>query len=360
MAKQNSNKVQSKKHIKNAHLLEDLPYLGDIQISTSIELIQYDSQQATTKIIAPTSKIKDLIKADCINWFKIVGIADAEIIFNICKSFGIPRFDVKDLLSWRNVTKVITYEHNTFILMSGCYIDETSRELDLDHVAFILGDNYVISFQENSTPIFTDVQEAIKSSKVQIREKGTSYLLYILLNCVQSLYNGTVLKLAARIDDMEDKLIDNDTKGVDIMRFIRNCKKDYSLLKRAVTSMREEYSNLLHNNNHLVKQENRMYFNDYDDRLRSASDDLDIFHESINSLINLYFNNNNLKVNNVITKLTVVSTIFIPLTFMVGVWGMNFEYMPELKWKYGYIIAWGIMALIVITAILFLKKKKWL
>ena len=243
--------------------------------------------------------------------------------------------------------------------MSGCFIDGL-QELDLDHIAFILGDNYVISLQENATPIFTDVQEAIKNSKVQIREKGADYLLYILLNCVQSLYNDTVLKLATKIDDLEDQLIDNNTKGVDIMRFIRTRKKDYSLLKRAVTSMREEYSNLLHNDNHLIKPENKIYFNDYDDRLRTASDDLDIFHESINSLGNLYFNNNNLKMNNVITKLTVVSTIFIPLTFMVGVWGMNFEYMPELKWKYGYIVAWGIMTLIVILALLFLKKKKWL
>lgn len=359
MAKRNSNRTHSKKHIKNAHLLETLTYLGDVQIPTSIEVIQYNSKQVITKPVPSDDKIKELIKDDCINWFKIEGIANAEIIFNICKSFGIPRFDVKDLLSWRNVTKVITYEHNTFILMSGCFMNE-SHELDLDHVAFILGDNYVVSLQENAIPIFSDVQEAIKSSKVQIREKGADYLLYILLNCVQSLYNDTVLKLATKIDDMEDKLIENDTKGIDIMRFIRTRKKDYSLLKRAVTSMREEYSNLLHNNNHLIKPENKIYFNDYDDRLRTASDDLDIFHESINSLSNLYFNNNNLKMNNVITKLTVVSTIFIPLTFMVGVWGMNFDYMPELKWKFGYILAWGIMVLIVIIALLFLKRKKWL
>ncbi|PXV62655.1 magnesium transporter [Dysgonomonas alginatilytica] len=359
MAKRSSNGIRNRKHIKNAHLLETLSYLGEVQLPTSIEFIQYNSKQTSTKSIAPSDKLKDLIKDDCISWFKITGISDAEVIFNICKSFGIPRFDVKDLLSGRHVTKVITYEHNTFILMSGCFTTE-SHELDLDHIAFILGDNYIISLQENGTPIFTDVQEAIKNSKVQIREKGTDYLLYILLNCVQSLYNDTVLKLATKIDNMEDKLIENDTKGIDIMRFIRIRKNDYSLLKRAVSSMREEYSNLLHNDNRLIKRENKIYFNDFDDRLRTSSDDLDIFHESINSLSNLYFNNNNLKMNNVITKLTVVSTIFIPLTFMVGVWGMNFDYMPELKWKFGYIVAWAIMILIVIIALLFLKKKKWL
>lgn len=359
MATRNISKTHTRKHhIKNTHLIENPTYLGDIQIPTSIELIQYNEKGTITKSIPPTDKIKKLIKDNYINWFKITGIADSETIFNICKSFGIPRFDVKDLLSWRNVTKVITYEHCTFILMSGCFINE-SQELELNHIAFILGDNYVISFQESEDPIFVDVEEAINDSKVQIREKDTDYLLYILLNCVQSLYNGTTLKLAANIDEVEDKLIDNNTKETNVMRFIRARKKDYTLLKRTITSMREEYPNLLRNDNHLIKDDNKMYFNDFDDRLRTASDDLDILHESIISLENLYFNNNNLKLNNVITKLTIVSTIFIPLTFMVGVWGMNFEYMPELKWRYGYIIAWGTMILIAIFAVIFLKKKKW-
>lgn len=359
MAKRSSNGIRNRKHVKNTHLLETLSYFGEVLLPTSIELIQYNSKQTSIKPIAPSEKLTDSIKDDSINWFKVTGISDAQVIVNICKSFGIPQFDVKDLLSGRHVTKVITYEHSTFILMSGCFTTK-DNELDLDHIAFILGKNYLISFQENDFPIFTDVEEAIKNARVQIRDKGTDYLLYILLNCVQSLYNDTVFKLVTKIDDMEDRLIDNNTNGIDIMRFIRVRKNDYSLLKRAVSAMREEFSNLLHNDNHLIKKENMIYFNDFDDRLRTSADDLDIFQESINSLNNLYFNNNNLKMNNVITKLTVVSTVFIPLTFMVGVWGMNFDYMPELRWKFGYIVAWGSMIVIAITALLFLKKKKWL
>lgn len=102
-----------------------------------------------------------------------------------------------------------------------------------------------------------------------------------------------------------------------------------------------------------------MYFEDFDDRLRTSSDDLMALKESISSLSDLYFNNNNLRMNNVIKKLTIVSTIFIPLTFMVGVWGMNFEFMPELKWQYGYQFAWGIMFGIVVLAVFYLKRKKW-
>ena len=158
---------------------------------------------------------------------------------------------------------------------------------------------------------------------------------------------------------MEDRLIEDDTDNLNVMRFISQRKKDASLLRRVIAPLREEYINLLHNTNKLIKPENIMYFEDFDDRLRTSSDDLMSLKESISSLSDLYFNNNNLRMNNVIKKLTIVSTIFIPLTFMVGVWGMNFEFMPELKWEHGYLFAWGIMFVIVILAVFYLKRKRW-
>jgi len=242
--------------------------------------------------------------------------------------------------------------------MSECNTRE-SLNPSFEQIAFILGKNFIISFQENNSPVFNNVKEAIKTSKVSIREKAVDYLLYILLNDVHSSYNDTLIRQTDKISDIEDKLIDNNTQGINIMKFIQIRKKEYSFMKRAVSSIREEYINLLHNNNKLIREENRMYFNDFDDRLRTTLDDLEIFFLSISSLSDLYFNNNNLQLNNIIKKLTIVSTIFIPLTFMVGVWGMNFEFMPELHWQYGYIFAWGIMAVIIILAIFYLKHKKW-
>ncbi|MDL2214635.1 magnesium/cobalt transporter CorA [Dysgonomonas sp. OttesenSCG-928-M03] len=359
MSKHNSNNSRPRKRIKNTRLLEKLSYQGDIQAPTSIELIQYDQKQFSVNKVAITDKLKDLISVNSTNWFKVVGISDVEAVYNICQSFGIHRFDVKDLLTSNRITKAITYENNTFILMSGCTTTSSSHEPQFNQVAFILGENYIISFQETTEPIFEDVKEAIKTSRVQLREKGADYLLYILLNDVHSSYYDTILKLSDKINEMEDCLIADNTGDTNIMKFIQLQKKEYTLLKRAITSMREEYVNVLHNTNRLIKNENMMYFNDYDDKLRTSLDDLEMYYLSISSLSDLYFNNNNLRMNNVIKKLTIVSTIFIPLTFMVGVWGMNFEYMPELKWAHGYLFAWGIMLLIIILAIFYLKHKKW-
>lgn len=358
MSKRNSNTIPGSRKVGNPHFLESLAYEGSFKIPTSIELIQYNIKQFSSKQLSPTEDLRTKIDKDMVNWFKITGISDAQTIYNICKSFGIQRFDVKDLLSYNQVTKVIVYEEVTFILMSRCAL-QNSYQPHLHQVAFIMGENFIISFQETPDPIFDNIKEAIKDAKVGIRGKSADFLLYLLLNDVHSTYNESLINITDAINEMEDKLIDDNTKGINVMKFIQARKKEYSLLKRSVAAMREEYINLLHNTNRLIKSNNMVYFNDFDDRLRTSLDDLEMFHISINSLSDLYFNNNNLRMNNVIKKLTIVSTIFIPLTFIVGVWGMNFEYMPELRWVHGYLFAWVVMIFIVAVALFFLKRKKW-
>jgi len=353
------NNVPARKNGRKNRIFTNLAYEGNINIPTTIELIQYNQKVFSSKNIPIKDNLKNYIANDKVNWFKITGISDSQTVINICKTFGIQRFDIRDLLSIYHITKVIPYEHNTFILMSNCSIEESNHRPELYQIAFILGDNYIISFQETAESIFDDVKEAISESRLVFREKGADYLLYILLNDIHSSYNFSLTKLTDKIEEMEDKLIDDNTKGINVMKFIQYKKKEFSLLKREVSAMREEYANLLHNTNKLIKPENVLYFNDFDDKLRTSLDDLEMFHMSISSLTDLYFNNNNLRMNDVIKKLTIVSTIFIPLTFMVGVWGMNFDFMPELNWTYGYLFAWCIMIVIVIIALLFLKKKKW-
>lgn len=346
------------KHFKNNRILDSLTYMGNFQIPTTIELIQYNQKQFFTKKIDNAKKLKDSINPEYTNWFKVIGISDADTIYQICKTFGIHRFDVKDLLSTAQVTKVILYEHNTFLLMSECNCRE-SQTPSFEQIAFIFGKDYIISFQENSEPIFDNVIEAIRTSKISIREKTADYLLYILLTSVHSSYNHTLSIQTDKINDMEDRLIDNDTRKINVMKLIQIRKREYSFMKRSVSSMREEYINLLHNTNKLINEENMIYFNDFDDRLRTTLDSLEMFYLLIDSLTDLYFNNNNLQMNNIIKKLTIVSTIFIPLTFIVGVWGMNFEFMPELHWEQGYLFAWVIMTVIVIIAIFYLRYKRW-
>ena len=159
--------------------------------------------------------------------------------------------------------------------------------------------------------------------------------------------------------EIEDQLImQNET--IDVLHTLSKERMTPIRIKRFMSSLREEFENLLENTNNIIKPENLIYFENLDDKFRTISSNIYSYEELVKSLIDLYYNNNEMKMNKIMKRLTVVATVFIPLTFLVGVWGMNFDIMPELKWKYGYLMSWGLFIIIAGLVVLLMKKKKWL
>ncbi|MFV0417623.1 MAG: CorA family divalent cation transporter [Dysgonomonas sp.] len=333
-------------------------YLGDKNIPMTIELLQYNTSKVEVKDLPLQSSIKDSIDKTKVNWFRVTGISDATQVNRICLELGLHGFDVKDLLADRQVVKAVTYDEVTFILMSSFYLEKDTVSMDDIQIAFIMGKDYIVSFQEELIPVFDEVKKEIAQDNTLIRKKGTNYLLYVLLSAVNVTNLNTLMSIEDKLSDVEDLLIQR--KGsIDILKFLHECRVNYMHIKRSVIALREEYNNLLRNSNNLIEEENIVYFNEFDDRMRTTLAELSSFHESLTSLLDLYYNNNNMRMNEIIKRLTIVSTIFIPLTFMVGVWGMNFKLMPELDWKYGYLASWLILALIALFTYLWMRKQKW-
>lgn len=356
MGKHTTKNPKTKRSHNN--VLTQPTYWGDKNIPMSIELLQYDSMHLEVKNISLQSSLKDSIDISRVNWFRVSGISDAALVNRICREFGLHGFDVKDLLADQQVVKIVAYDDVTFLLMSAFYIDNKTADIDDMQIAFIFGKNFIVSFQEALIPIFDEVKTNIEENNIMIRQNHADFLLYILLDTVNQSNVNTVMSVEDRLAEIEDELIIRNN-SVDILQFLHRCRVDYMHIKRSVTSLREEYTNLLHNTNNLIDKANIIYYNDFDDRMRTILGDLASFHESITSLLDLYYNNNNLKMNEIIKRLTIVSTIFIPLTFLVGVWGMNFDYMPETKWKYGYAFSWFILILIASLTYLWMRKRKW-
>ena len=356
MKKRTLKKTKNKPRDNN--ILTKPIYLGDKDIPMSIELLQYDALRMEVKNMTLQSSIKENIDNSKVNWFKISGISDATQVNRICREFGLHGFDVKDLLADQQVVKIVAYDDVTFVLMSSFYLEPNITGLDDMQIAFIFGNNFIVSFQEALIPVFEEVKQDIEENNGLIRQKGTDFLLYILLNAVNLSNINTIMGIEDYLAEIEDQLIVRKD-SIDILQFLHRCRVDYMHIKRSVISLREEYANLLHNTNKLISAENIVYFNDFDDRMRTMLGDLASFHESLTSLLDLYYNNNNLKMNEIIKRLTIVSTIFIPLTFMVGVWGMNFKYMPETEWKYGYIFSWLALGVVAIFTYLWMRKQKW-
>jgi magnesium transporter len=357
MSRKVSHKSKRKPKVAK-HLLSKPAYQGEHDMPTTVTLIQYDSKQTLIKDLSTSQDIKAEIAPNMVNWFKIVGISDAARIADICYAFGLQTFDVKDLMSDQQVVKVVAYDDITFLLMPGFSLDGGDKQLRNIQVGFIIGKDYVVSFQETDIPIFNDIQSGIEENQIQIRQRDNDYLLYILLRVINMMYNNTIIAMEDHLADIEDQIYQPKNSS-DIMTVLRNRRLDYIRMKRFIVSLREEYVNLLHNTNHLIKDGNLIFFNDFDDKLRTALSNLEAFHESLISLLDEYYNNNNLRMNEIMKQLTIVATIFIPLTFLVGVWGMNFRFMPELEWQYGYFISWGLFAAVVVFVCIWMKRKGW-
>jgi len=357
MSKKTSRKLKNKVP-RNNYFLTKPAYFGDKNIPMSIELIQYDATRVDVKNIPLQSSIMDQISKSKVNWIRITGISDANTVYKICTELGLHSFDVKDLMADKQVVKAVGYDTVSYILLSSFYQVKDKVDIDDMQVGFILGKNFIVSFQEADIPVFNDVKKNIEENNVLIRQKGADFLLYILMSAVNVTNVNTLMDIEDELAEVEDQLIaGNDS--VDILQLLHECRVDYMHIRRSVVALREEFPNLLHNTNKLIKEDNMVYYNNFDDRMRSTLADLSSFQESLTSLLDLYYNNNNLKMNEIIKRLTIVSTIFIPLTFMVGVWGMNFKLMPETDWKYGYLVAWLILIVIALFSYLWMRKQKW-
>lgn len=357
MSKRTIRKTKLSKK-RNNPSLGYLSYHGDNHVPTSVEQIKFSKDSVVRNMISDLVNLKDELAHDKTNWFKIVGITDVARISDIGRSFGLHGFDVKDLLSDQQVAKVVAYDEITFILMPIFRFNSNDNSIDNFQVGFILGSDFVVSMQEVDDPLFEEVDKAIDENVTILRQNGSDFLLYVLLGSLHAMYLNTVMKIEDQLMDIEDQLVAQHNNS-NLMSLLRARRVDYIKMKRAILSLREEYNNLLHNTNKLIDSNDIVYYNDLDDKLRTLLSNLEACHELLNSLLDLYYSNINTRMNEIMQRLTVVSTIFIPLTFMAGVWGMNFKFMPELSSPYGYLVAWGTFIGIGALAAYFLKRKKW-
>lgn len=349
-------RTKKRRHV-SSNTLDGIEYLGDELIPTTVELLQYNSDEYVIKELLGSEDFRKYIEADYVSWFEVNGLSDVESISQISKNFGLHSFDIRELLADSKLVKIVPYDDVTFALISAYYINEEGGTEDAQ-LAFILGENFVISFNESNTPVYNEVTKAIINNNQLLRKKGADYLLYVLLNAVNVFNNEYILQSEDKLWQLEELLILQE-EPPEILHVLRDQKKAFMIFKRFMSSLKEEYRNLLDNTNGRVDEENMVYFENLDDRYRTISSSVDYQEESVKSLIDLYNSNNAMRMNEIMKRLTLVATIFIPLTFLVGVWGMNFKFMPELEWEYGYLAAWIFFVALVLLLVFLMKKNKW-
>ncbi len=333
-------------------------YTGHIQIPTHIQLIQYNHGQFEERQIMDDKNLTSCIKTDYVNWIRVTGMTDPERIIQLTKEFGLNVMDAKDILTTQHIISIEEYDDNIFIVLPATYYNANQEETT-EHLAFILGKNYLISFQESNYPLFENIFNSIKENSLRINNKKADFLLASMLHEVIGYYSDAVSQLEDALEDMEDQLLDTSRMQNNSITTIQAKRREMIRLRKLLLPFKEQLAKLLRADNTLINEHEIPYFKDIYDELLYILQNIESCREIMSSLVDLYLNNNDLKMNIVMKQLTAVATIFIPLTFLAGVWGMNFKTMPELSWSYGYLYAWAIMLFISILTCWWLKKKKW-
>ncbi len=350
--------IKKRKHTvhHNNLLLEELVYKGSNDISTLIEKITFDNDLFERQNINFDNL--DIAKDTKTTWIQVKGLSNTKLIGKLCEQFYIPKLIVQDILNIHHIAKIEVVSELVFVV-TDLFSYSTDNSLMNEHICIILGKNFVISFQESDNNHFDLVEKALETKQGQIRRQHADYLFNLLISIIIDQYLEVLEVQQNLLLDLEDSLMEFKSYRSEAGKSLQNHRRDYSLLKKSIWPIKEQFGQLLLWNYTLINKQNHIYFHDTNDHLQQAYMMVEGNRETIASILDLYLANNDLRMNHIMKQLTVVSTIFIPLTFLVGVWGMNFRFMPELDWKYGYLFSWIIMIIAGAASYIYFRKKKW-
>lgn len=317
-------------------------------------------QKITYNEVSANFEKKDAVKAvekDKVTWYNF-DTTEEQGVRQAGEFFNWHHLLIEDIVDdSRHLPKIDAFEDYIFCSLRQLEIKGT--EVEEEHISFILGKNYLISFQENPGDVFDDVRERIMTDKGRVRKRGADYLLYRLLDAVDDELGEIVTFFEDRIQKIEDQLIE-EGHHYDSVEDILNLKKQLINIRKIIFPMEEVVRKLAREESDIITPITQQYFKDVHERLLQILEQFKDFRELTNNLMELHHLNLSQRTNGVMQLLTIVSTIFIPLTFIAGVYGMNFDNMPELHWKHGYLGVWVLMFVITLVMIWLTKNRKWL
>ncbi len=353
-------KKQIRRHYKKAGMPPGtLVHIGERKLeSVRIKVIDYDENSFREKQVTKIEDCFEFKKTPTVTWINIDGLHDVEIIEKIGKHYDFHPLVLEDILHTGQRPKFEDLENYIFIVLMMLRFDDESQAVISEQVSMVLGPNYVISFQENVGDVFEQIRDRIRNAKGKIRKMGSDYLMYALLDAIVDGYFLIMEKLGDKIESMEDELVGNPTEKT--LQQIHNLKREMVYLRKSVWPLRELISGVERSESNLIQDTTGAYLRDVYDHTIQVIDTVESFRDMVSGMLDIYLSSISNRMNAVMKVLTIIATIFIPLTFVAGIYGMNFENMPELKWRYGYFGVWFIMVIVTGSMVLYFKKKKWL
>jgi magnesium transporter len=340
-----------------------LTYIGpDVGMKTKIRRIVYNEAVFRDEAVKSLQECSPEKKEEkTVTWLDVDGIHETSLIAKLGKLYHLHPLLLEDVVNTEHKPKLEIYDSgHMFLTLKMLHIDSESPIcISSEHVSFVLGENYLLSFQEElAADIFTPVLDRLQASVGKTRRNGPDYLLFALMDIVIDNYFIVLEKLGDSLDTVEDQVIKGDEELS--LKELYSLKRELTTSRRLIWPIRDMINQLIREDNPLIMKESIPYFRDLYDHVMQVLDTIDSYRELVASLADVHLSTISNRMNSVMKTLTIFSAVFMPLTFIVGVYGMNFEYMPELKLQYGYFYVWGLMAMVTTALIFYFKSKKWM
>lgn len=334
-------------------------YLGRQRDHTiKIHLLDYNEGQVTERELGSISEALPFKDNFSVTWLNITGVHDTKAIEEIGAHFNVHPLVLEDIANTTQRPKLEEYDDYLFIVLKMVYTQPKTKNVAIEQVSLLVGKSYVISFQETDDDVFEDVRKRIREGKGKIRKCGTDYLAYTITDAITDNYFSVLEDMGGYLEDMEAQLLLSPDQPV--LNAIYALKQELVYVRKSIWPIREVIAGLQRSESDLISDDIAPYFRDVYDHTVQIIETVESFRDMTAGMLDLYVSTVSNKMNEIMKVLTIFASIFIPLTFIVGVYGMNFHNMPELSLPWGYPAVWGLMITIAVILLIFFKKKGWM
>jgi len=339
-----------------------------------LTLMRYDAQESEEEILADIDgltgqtagpgAVAGAREGHGVTWLHVEGLHDIALMEKLGNRYRLHPLTLEDILYTDQRPKMEDYGSYVYVVLksfslnSGSLASGSMGEVAPEQISIVFGQDFLISFAERESALLAPIRERIRQGRGRIGRTGADYLAYTIIDTIVDQYFLVLERFGEEIEALEDQLVTNPSRNS--LAAIQHLKREILYLRKSVWPLREAVSGLLRGDSALVRDGTRIFLRDVYDHTIQVIDNVETYRDMLSGMLETYLSSVSNRMNEVMKVLTVIATIFIPLTFIAGIYGMNFQHMPELKWRYGYFIIWGIMALIAGFMLVQFKKKKWL
>ena len=334
-------------------------HIGEKKVDqVTIEVIEYDESNYSSKHVKSIEECLPLNDKPAVTWINITGLHDIDLVGRIGGAFNIHPLVQEDIVHTGQRPKLEDFDDHIYIVSKMMFIDSELDEIIDEQISILVSDKYVITFQEQIGDVFNAVRDRIVHGRFRIRKLGADYLAYALIDAIVDHYFIVLERIGELVEKLEEELLNEPNQ--ETLASIYSLKRKLITMRKVIWPLREVVGNIERDEIQFFESSTYIYLRDVYDHVIQTLDTLETYREMVSGMLDTYLSSVSNRMNQVMKVLTIIATIFIPLTFIAGIYGMNFENMPELKWHWGYPAVWLFMIFIFIAMIIYFKVKKWI